>query len=321
MKNRSIFWPLAMIAAGVIWILVSMGNIPKSNLWALAQIWPFVLIALGLGLIVRAYWNAGGMLISALIVIFAVLAVLFAPQLGWDHIPSWGWQFDTGARIGGGVAGSGKIMSQTRIVDGFSAISIDYPAEVIIQQGDTESVTLKTDDNLLPQISTQIQNGVLYIRNTEADWGKRVNPTKNVLITIKVKELRDVDFSTAGKLRIENLHTEELQLSISGAGDVTVVKINTRNLDLRLSGTGNIKVDGIADEIDLRISGLGSFDGAELIGQNANVRISGAGDATLWVEHELTAEISGAGTVNYYGTPNVRQKISGVGTVKSLGSK
>jgi hypothetical protein len=85
--------------------------------------------------------------------------------------------------------------------------------------------------------------------------------------------------------------------------------------------TGNIKIDGIAEEIDLRISGLGSFDGAELIGQNANVRISGAGDATLWVEHELTAEISGAGTVNYYGTPNVRQQISGVGTVKSLGSK
>ena len=50
MKKRSIFWPLAMIATGVLWLLTGMGIVPSANLWALTHILPFVLIALGVGM-------------------------------------------------------------------------------------------------------------------------------------------------------------------------------------------------------------------------------------------------------------------------------
>ena len=45
MNQRSLFWPLTLIATGVIWLLVSMNVIPAANLWALTYIWPYVLIA------------------------------------------------------------------------------------------------------------------------------------------------------------------------------------------------------------------------------------------------------------------------------------
>ena len=94
MKERSIFWPLVMIAAGVLWLMVGMEIIPRANLWALTHTFPFLLIALGIGLILRAYWRFAGMLVSLLVVAGAVMAVVLrpparlgqCPQLGLEHV-------------------------------------------------------------------------------------------------------------------------------------------------------------------------------------------------------------------------------------------
>src|SRR5262245_42291157 len=130
MKPRSLFWSLTLIVTGVIWLLVSMNIIPAANLWALTHIWPYALIALGVGIILRAYLPALGWIVPALIVIGAATAVIYAPQVGWTGGPNWIF----GSDFGGGVPGSGMIETETRTVKDILAVTIDYPAEVIIQQ-------------------------------------------------------------------------------------------------------------------------------------------------------------------------------------------
>ena len=44
-RSFSLFGPLLLIAAGVIWLLVKAGTIPSGNLWTLTHIWPILLIA------------------------------------------------------------------------------------------------------------------------------------------------------------------------------------------------------------------------------------------------------------------------------------
>ena len=322
MKEHSIFWPLVMIAAGVFWILIGTGNLPSTNLWALLQALPFLLILLGLGLILRAYWRFAGMLVSLLVVAGAVMAVVYAPRFGWDTPPSWSfnfWNLDTD--IGGAVAGSGVVKSETRQVSDFNAIVMDYPAEVTIQQGKTASLKIEAEDNLLPQLSTEVQDGTLYLKNAEQNWGQRVNPTKPVIVTISVVDLNKVQFPTAGKMLIESLQTDSLAISVSGAGDVTLTGLKASDLNLNLSGAGNLKANGVSDRLQLNISGLGNFNGAELQSQEADINISGAGNAQVWVERQLNAGISGAGSIDYYGSPQVSEHISGVGNVKKLGDK
>ena len=82
-KHRSFFFPLLLIAAGVVWLLISMNIIPAANLWALTHIWPYLLIVLGLGLILQSQAPASKPFVSALVVIGAVAAIIFAPQMGW----------------------------------------------------------------------------------------------------------------------------------------------------------------------------------------------------------------------------------------------
>lgn len=318
--RRSLFGPLLLIAAGVIWLLVKAGTIPAANLWALTHIWPFLLIAAGLGIILRSYWKYTSMILDVLIIGGAVLAILYAPQLGWNN-PSIFTMFNNSEPfIGPGERGSGNVISQTREVSGFDAVNVAYPAQVLIKQGKAESLKIEAEDNLLPNLKTQVKNGTLEIFYKREN-GKHVNPTKTPIITIVVKDLTNVDFTSAGELTIDGLKTNALDVSLSGAGNMKLDKILVKALSVSLSGAGSSTASGTADDLNLTISGFGDFKGPDLHSQDARVDISGAGSATVWVDNNLDAEISGAGSVSYYGSASVTKQISGVGGVNHLGNK
>ena len=318
MKERSIFWPLVMIATGVLWLLTGLGQVPQANLWALVHIFPFLLIALGVGLILRAYWRFAGMLVSLLVVAGAVMAIIYAPQFGWDQAPNWAsWNF--GPDLGGSVPGSGVIKTETRELPELTSVFVEYPANVTILQGDDQSLKITADDNLLSQMRTEVQDGRLTIENSERNWNQRVRPSEPMQIVITVRELDEVAFSSAGKLNIDGMESDALTVTVSGAGDVNLTGVKVGQLKCTLSGAGNIKAEGSADEMNIRISGFGSFNGGELESQDAQIYISGAGSATLRAEQSLDANISGAGSIEYYGNPQVSKTISGAGSVKKVG--
>ena len=328
MRPRSLFWPFVLVATGIIWLLISIGTLQTANLWALVYIWPYLLIVLGIGLLVRARWHNIGYAISALVVIVALVAILFAGSLGWTNAPSWCNNANTGfpwctvnLNMGGAVRGSGEIISEARTLDEFSSVSVDYPAEITIKQGNTQSVTITTDDNLMPQLETQVSGGELHIQQKNLPFSQRVNPSKAVQITLIVKDLTHISFPSAGTLTVDGLKTDSLSVDTSGAGKITLTDLNLQTLSADLSGAGDIEASGTAQNLDLNISGVGSFNGQDLATTDAGVTVSGVGNATLWVTHHLTANISGVGSINYYGSPNVSSNVSGLGKVTQSGNK
>ncbi|HEX2994567.1 MAG TPA: DUF2807 domain-containing protein [Anaerolineales bacterium] len=317
--KRSLFWPLFLIAAGVVWLLISAGMIPSQNLWALTRIWPFLLIAAGVGLILRSVWKYSYILLDIIVVGGALLAVIYASQLGWARPPITMFGFD-GPFVGFGEQGSGHIVTETREVSGFHAIEVDYPAQVFVKPGVKESLKIEADDNVMPELKTEVRNGVLKISFKRPN-PRYVNPTEPVKITVVVKELDDVEFTSAGELIIDDIESDELDVSISGAGNLELNEIQTQSLHVSLSGAGSMSASGETDKLDVNISGLGDFKGRQLHSQDALVSISGAGSATVWTDDNLTAQVSGAGSVDYYGSPDVNKQISGLGGVNHKGDK
>jgi hypothetical protein len=316
--KRSIFGPLLLIAAGVLWLLVKQGTVPASNLWALTHIWPFILIAAGVGLILRPYWSYVNIVLDIVIIGGAVAAILYAPQMGWDNAPV-GYTFSNNEiYVGPTEKGSGNVTTETRKVESFHAVEVSYPADVFITQGASESLKIEAEDNLLPGLQTRVRNGKLEIFY-KVEEGKAVRPTKPVIVTIVVKDLDAVDFESAGKLDITGIKTDALNVSVSGAGDLKLNKITVKDLVVNLSGAGSMSASGTADDLSLNISGFGSFNGKELRSKTADVSLSGAGSATIAVDDKLDAAISGAGSINYYGSPSVSKQVSGVGSVSQSG--
>jgi hypothetical protein len=223
-----------------------------------------------------------------------------------------------GGGFGGGIPGSGNIQTETRATAAFEAISIEYPgAEIILQPGDEAIVEIKADDNLLPQLSTEVLAGRLTIKSIETDWKSSVNPSQPVKIAITVKDLNEILLSApVGNLEVNDLQTSTLKLVLSGGAQVRLNQIQVDLLDSDLSGAGDIQVSGTAEEVRLILSGLGNFNAAELKSNQAMVELSGMGDATVQVEQELTATITGAGSIKYLGNPHVEQNVTGAGSVK-----
>lgn len=228
----------------------------------------------------------------------------------------------TKSGLGGGVPGSGNIQTETRDTGAFEAISIEYPAaEITVQQGDQEAVEVEADDNLLPQLSTEVLSGRLTIKSTETDWKTSVNPSKPVKINITVKDLNEIELSApVGNLVVDDLQADKLKLVLSGAAQIKLNGIQVDLLDSVLSGAGDIQANGTADEIKLILSGLGNFNAANLKSNRATIELSGMGDATVRVEKELVATITGAGSIKYLGNPHVEQSVNGAGSVQPAGS-
>lgn len=319
-RKLSLFGPLVLIAAGTLWLMISSGKIPSENLWALTHYWPFLLIGAGIGLILSPFWKYSPMVMDILIVGGAVLTIVFAPQLGWQNPSMFSIIQNGNFFIGLGEPGSGNILTETRKVGNFQSIKLDYPAQVVITQGSVESVKVEAEDNVLPGLKTQVQNdrlGIFY----KVDDGRHVNPKKPVKITIVVKNLNTVDFTSAGDLTINGLTTDKLDISLSSAGNFKMSELNVKALSVNLSGAGSMTASGITDNLDVNISGFGSFNGKELHGKFAHVNLTGAGGAIVWVDGSLNVNISGAGSVNYYGSPTVNKQVSGVGGVNKSGDK
>ncbi len=297
--SRPIFWPLVLIALGLLWLLSNFGVIAGVNPWVLLQFWPVLLIAIGLDLILRQRWPWAGNLIALVTVALAVLAVIFAPQLGWastgggwiNSLP-FGW---------GGSPGSGQVITDARTVSDFDAVSFSSFGDLTIQQGERESLTIEAEDNVLAEIRTVVRNGTLHIEYAEEGSWARVRPTKPIRFTLVVNTLTGLDLSGAGNVVVQDLKADQLQVTLSGAGSVTA--------------------SGEVTELEARLSGLGSYEGKDLRAESVDVTISGAGSATVWAAKSLAARISGLGSVRYYGQPQVTEDVSGLGSIHRLGDK
>ena len=83
-RSHSLFWPIALIGAGVLLLLSNMGLIPATGWAVLWRLWPIALIALGLDVLIGRRSVAGAIasgVIILLLVGFAIATVLFAEQI------------------------------------------------------------------------------------------------------------------------------------------------------------------------------------------------------------------------------------------------
>jgi len=93
-RYRSFFWPAVLILAGVIALLVNTGAIPGDRLYLLVDLWPVILIVVGLELIVRrSLHGASAELAAALIVLVAIAGaagyVALSPNPSATHTGDW----------------------------------------------------------------------------------------------------------------------------------------------------------------------------------------------------------------------------------------
>ena len=81
-RHRSLFWPILLIAVGVIWLLSNAGILKADNLIVLVRLWPLLLIIVGLDLLLGRQSAAAGAVIGIGAVVLIVVLMLIGPSIG-----------------------------------------------------------------------------------------------------------------------------------------------------------------------------------------------------------------------------------------------
>jgi hypothetical protein len=217
--------------------------------------------------------------------------------------------------------GSGELTSQNREVSEFDAIQIDGAGELIIIQGERESLEIEAETNIIDKLTSQVQDNILVLGYQESSWRNTVIPTKRIVYTVTLTDLSRVTINGAADLKIDTLETDTLSLNINGAGQIKISQLLAERLDVNIAGTTNMEIAGQASEQSITIDGAGNYKAGDFKTSTTKVDISGLGNATVWATENLEINLDGGGNLRYYGSPNVTQDVTGLGEIESLGEK
>lgn len=212
---------------------------------------------------------------------------------------------------------SGALTTETREVSDFHKVSMSTFGEVLITQGETESLTVEAPSNFLRYLETYVEDGVLYISMRRGFFG---GPANRVIFTLTVKELDGLRLSGAGTMKVlDGLECTNLNINLSGAGSIEIDSLAAESVNANLASAGAIVISGKVDSQSVNLSGVGGYEAGDLESRSTLVNLTGAGGAVVWVTEELDVTVSGVGSVSYYGDPRVTQNVTGLGSVNSKG--
>jgi hypothetical protein len=210
-----------------------------------------------------------------------------------------------------GVRGSGDMNTESRQVSGFTKIELRGTGTLTVEVTGTESLTIQAEDNLMPLLTSEVEEGRLILGTTEP-----VSPTQEIVYTVTVANLEAVSVSGSGALNASGIEAPAFEIIVSGSGTVSVDQLTAGELVVTMSGSGEVDVSGTADLLGLVVSGSGNYLGERMEATTAEVEVSGSGDAVVDVTDQLEARVSGSGRIEYLGDPTVDSSITGSGEIE-----
>ena len=318
---RSLFWPILLITAGVLWLLSIMGVISRESISSVLALWPLILIIIGLDMI----FGRSSPVIGAIIALIAVIAVLVALIAG----PAIGWNLNSTMKHQSIEEPIGAAL-QTEISFDFGSLPVEvYPLSnpnQLIQAeidyfGSLNFSASGSSTNRRITLSESSQTRVFTLADINAEW--RIGLTPNLPIDLRI----DAGSGT-GNLDLSTLRLTALRMDQgSGSYDVFLppstqaytVEIDggSGRLEVTLPQQGDITIivdgasgsirfnvpDGLAVRLEVRDEGSGSVSRSNRL----NLVSDGEGDRGIWesagyeqAEHRVLIRVVelGSGSIN-----------------------
>lgn len=196
---------------------------------------------------------------------------------------------------GRSIKGEGPVVEKTYDMDDFSGLGLGISANVYIKKGNSNTVTIKGQENILENIKMEVDDESLNL-----EFDRNVGDAEPITVYLEMDDI------TA--------------LAIGGSGDIKVEDrfMELGSVELAIGGSGSIELVGSARSVELSVAGSGDMKCGDLETDRAEVNIAGSGDVTIHVNNDLEVNIVGSGDVRYKGNPKVESNIVGSGDVRAM---
>jgi hypothetical protein len=210
------------------------------------------------------------------------------------------------------VTGSGNVVSESRQVVDFDAVTMAGSGDLIITQGDQEGLKIDAEDNLIPYIRTEVRGHTLYIDMNTRNFVS-LHTTRPIRFYLSMKEVSGLTLSGSGTITSKNINTKNLDINISGSGDTVIDNLQADSLSTDISGSGKCILKGEVASQKVTITGSGDYNTSGLTSKDVIMNVSGSGKTSVTATNTLNVTITGSGEVAYSGNPKITQTITGSG--------
>lgn len=184
--------------------------------------------------------------------------------------------------------------------EAFDKVENHVVGTIQLVQSNESRVTLSAPENYIEFFEFKNEDGKLDIRFKKDNVSLF---TENITIIIYTPNLSKVKNSGAADVHMDNLKTDELEISNSGVGSFNLANIEARKVDVSCSGVGSITLYGQTDEVELECSGVGSINAKELKAREVDARVTGVGGIDCYASESIKGHVSGVGSLKYAGHP------------------
>ncbi|KAB2840220.1 MAG: DUF2807 domain-containing protein [Burkholderiales bacterium] len=211
-----------------------------------------------------------------------------------------------------------------------TAVSLQGTGELIITQGDRDALVIEGAGEITRELKSEVQNGKLVLTN-ERDWGSvtwdgflmnfsfKKPGRQHVRYYLTVKNLKEIESSGAGHVRMEGFKGDVLKVEGAGATKFEFSGLKLRELHFDAAGACKATFAGEVESQHIDIAGAGSYEAAKLDSKTIRIDIAGSGKAELRAKERIEASIAGVGKIDYYGDPKVIPSIAGLGRIRKAG--
>ena len=217
-----------------------------------------------------------------------------------------------------------ETVTECRVVRDFDRVALrvdNTVCEVVIRQGERESLIVSGRPDTLSRLKTEVRDGELSI-TLGGGWSDKLQRALATSLTrqwikcdLTVRSLTSLELGGLVRARASDIQSDHLSVSVCGAGRVNLESLTAGRLDVAMRGTCQVEATGRVREQKVAIDGMGHYDAPKLESQTAVVDLNGAGRATVWAVEDLQVTSRGIGSVEYYGTPRVKKHASPLASV------
>lgn len=213
------------------------------------------------------------------------------------------------------VKGSGKVISIERKIEPFSELKLNGVFNVMISQGEKESLTIEADDNLVDLIESTKDGDTLIVKQKNKSNFK---PTKfNIYITIK--EIKTLELDIVGNVVTNTfLNLKDFNLSTQNVGSLKM-DFNCENFIANINSVGDITFKGSSSVSDIKNASVGNINSLDFISDKLFLQNNCVGKVEVNVNKEFTLTSNGVGDILYKGNPVFKCiDKNGIGKIKKI---
>ena len=196
------------------------------------------------------------------------------------------------------ITGSGEFITEERALDAFEKIDIRliFGNNVNIKYGNTSTISITGDDNIVPLVASRIENGKLKV---------------------EIEEGKTDEFTRISPIEIEIVTNSLSVLTLSERGSTLISDFQNLNIiEIEKTGINDMNFSNcFATTLKLKNNELGSFNAFEFEVDTLEIEQRGLGNVEIYCNEYLYGVLDDIGNIYYKGKPVIDVDNTGLGEV------